>query len=297
MEAFDLSLAQVLYWIDTVLHYPIFEVNKTPVTLVSIVLFVLIFGFSLLISKMISQRLVVRVLSRFQMKDGLLYTFQRVTYYALVILGAIVAFQFVGIDLSGLAVIFGLLSVGIGFGLQNLTSNFISGLILLFERPIKAGDRVTVGDTIGDVIAIRMRFTTIRTPNNIMIIVPNSEFVSSRVINWSYGESKVRLDIEVGVSYNSDPDQVFKVLMDVAKENRDVLEFPQADVLLKSFGDSAWNMQLRVWITDPKRIYEIQSDINCAIVKSFRNHDIEIPFPQRDLHMRSSWRNHENPID
>ena len=128
---------------------------------------------------------------------------------------AIVAFQTIGINLSGLAVIFGLLSVGIGFGLQNVVSNFIAGLILLFERPISVGDRVTVGDTEGDVMEIKIRATIIRSLNNISIIVPNSEFISGRVINWSHGDAKVRLEIEVGVSYNSDLDLVLASLKEV----------------------------------------------------------------------------------
>ena len=125
------------------------------------------------------------------------------------------AFQFVGINLSGLAVIFGLLSVGIGFGLQNVTSNFIAGLILLFEQPIKIGDRIMVGDTEGDVLEINIRSTTIRSLNNVSIIVPNSEFVSSNVVNWSHGDPKIRLVVEVGVSYQSDLDTVLRSLQEV----------------------------------------------------------------------------------
>jgi len=201
--------------------------------------------------------------------------------------GTIVAFQFIGIDLSGLMVVFGFLSVGIGFGLQNLTSNFISGLILLFERPIKVGDRVTVGDTEGDIEEINMRSTTVRSLNNISIIVPNSEFISSTVINWSHTDLKIRLDIDVGVSYNSDLDLVLRSLQEIAVENAEVLKEPTPEVLFIAFGDSSWNLRLRVWLNDPKRHQRVRSDINCAIVRKFRERGIEIPFPQRDLHIRS----------
>jgi small-conductance mechanosensitive channel len=203
------------------------------------------------------------------------------------IIGVIFGFQFVGIDLSGLAVIFGLLSVGIGFGLQNITSNFMAGLILLFERPIKVGDRVTVGDTEGDVMAINMRSTTVKSLNNIAIIVPNSDFISSKVINWSHSDLKTRLVVEVGVSYNSDVDKVLQALREVAEENSHVLDRPKPDVLFRSFGDSSWNMAMRVWIANPKQYYKIMSDLNIAIVRKFREYGIEIPFPQRDLHVRS----------
>jgi len=184
-------------------------------------------------------------------------------------------------------VIIGLLSVGIGFGLQNITSNFISGIILLFERPIKIGDRISVGHTEGDVTAINMRSTTIRSLNNISIIVPNTEFISSQVINWSHGDPKVRLDVQVGVSYHSDLDAVIRALREVAEESPTVLKNPVPDVLFSGFGDSSWNMELRVWLQDPKTYYSTRSEINCAIVHKFRQYGIEIPYPQRDLHVRS----------
>lgn len=216
------------------------------------------------------------------------FTTERLTQYAIGVIGVIVAFQFIGIDLSGLAVIFGLLSVGIGFGLQNVTSNFIAGIILLFEQPIRVGDRVTVGDTEGDVLEINMRSTTVRTPNNISIIVPNADFISQRVTNWSHGDRKIRLDLPVGVSYNSDLDNVMKVLYEIATENELVLGDPKPTVHLVSFGDSSWDMQLRVWIAEPKFHPRVRSQINCNIVRKFREANIEIPFPQRDLHVRSS---------
>jgi small-conductance mechanosensitive channel len=211
----------------------------------------------------------------------------RIVHYLIMITGTVVAFQFVGIDLAGLTVIFGLLSVGIGFGLQNVTSNFISGIILLFERPIKVGDRVTVGEVEGDVTSINMRSTTIQSLDNISIIVPNSEFISSTVTNWSYGDPKIRLKIEVGVSYKSDLDIVIKSLKEVANEHADILKDPEPLVFLSEFGDSSWNMLLIVWLGTPKRYYLTRSEINCAIVKKFRDYAVEIPFPQRDLHVRS----------
>lgn len=210
----------------------------------------------------------------------------RVTHYLIIMIGALVSFQFVGIDLSGLAFIFGLLSVGIGFGLQNVTSNFVAGLILLFERPIRIGDRVTVGDTEGEVTAINMRSTKILTLNNISIIVPNSEFVSRNVINWSIGDPKIRLDVEVGVSYHSDLDSVLSVLKQIGINHPETLEDPRPKILFTGFGDSAWNMILCVWIINPKRHHEIRSEINCEIVRKFRENNIEIPFPQRDVHMK-----------
>lgn len=281
------SLTGVVELVDRVVHYELVRINQTPITISSVILFFLIFALFYLVSRFLVRGVLRRLLTRFQIEAGVQYTMRRITHYVIVAIGALFAFQFVGIDLSGLAVIFGLLSVGIGFGLQNITSNFVAGLILLFERPIGIGDRVTVGDTEGNVIAINMRSTTIRSLSNIAIIVPNSEFVSSKVINWSYGDPKVRLDVEVGVSYNSDLDLVLRVLKEVAEEHPNVLPKPEPDVLLDRFGDSSWDMRLRAWIGDPKQHYVTLSEINCAIVRRFRENNIEIPFPQRDIHLRS----------
>jgi small-conductance mechanosensitive channel len=268
-------------------HYKLFEINRTPITLSSIVMFIIVIAIFYILSRLFQNLLRNRILAHFRIDKGTQFTMSRISHYLVMIIGFIVGFQFIGIDLSGLAVIVGLLSVGIGFGLQNITSNFIAGIILLFERPIKIGDRVTVGRTEGDVEAINMRSTTVRSLNNIAIIVPNSEFVSTQVINWSHGDPKVRLVVEVGVSYNSDLDLVVGALREVADESPYVLKSPEPDVLLSGFGDSAWNMELRVWLPDPYRYYYIRSEINCAIVRKFRQRGIEIPFPQRDLNIRS----------
>ncbi len=274
--------------IKSIFNYTLFTLNQTPITIASIILFLFILVLFLIVSKLLTRMLGSRILTRMQIDKATRYNLERITYYLLVIVSAIVAFQFIGINLSGLAVILGFLSVGIGFGLQNITSNFVSGLILLFERPIKIGDRVTVGETLGDVIAINMRSTTIRSVNNISIIVPNAEFISERVINWSYGEKKVRLDIDVGVSYDSNLDTVLQCLKEVALESDQVLKKPEPIVQFRGFGDSSWEMQLRCWIPDPKKQPEIRSALNCAIVHKFRENNVEIPYPQRDLHVRSA---------
>jgi small-conductance mechanosensitive channel len=176
----------------------------------------------------------------------------------------------------------------VGFGLQNITNNFVSGLILLFERPIKVGDRIDVGNVTGDVVKISPRATTIVTNDNIAIIVPNSEFISSQVINWSYANRDVRLNFPVGVAYHSDPELVRKALLEVAADHPGVLKERNADLLLQEFGDSSLNFILRVWTrgytTTPG---VLRSELNYAICRKFKERGIEIPFPQRDLHVRS----------
>ncbi len=273
--------------IGEILKFKLFQLKDTPVTVSSVIMLIIVLLFFVVLSKAARRVFFSRVFKRLRLDEGTIYTFSRVTHYLIMLIGAMVAFQFVGIDLSGLMVIFGALSVGIGFGLQNLTSNFISGLILLVERPIRVGDRVTIGDTEGDVVEINIRSTEIRSLNNISIIVPNSEFVSTQVVNWSHGDLKVRLDIDVGVSYGSDLDTVYKCLNLAATGNSEVLKTPVHEVLHCGFGDSSWDMRLRVWIANPKRHTYVRSEINCAIVRLFREYNVEIPFPQRDLHLRS----------
>ncbi len=279
---------EVQVFIDQVLNYTIFQIKETPVTVISILIFILFISGFIFLAVSVRKALNRKILRRFKIDEGTSYTLSRITQYTIITIGALISFQFVGIDLSGLAVIFGLLSVGIGFGLQNVTSNFISGLIILFERPISVGDRVTVSNIEGDVTEINIRSTKVRTVNNVSIIVPNSEFVSKDVINYSHGDPTYRLDINVGVSYGSDLETVLKAMREVAEENKHVLQNPPPDVHLIDFGDSSWNMQLRSWIGDVKDYPQIRNELNQAIVRKFREYGVEIPFPQRDLHVRSS---------
>lgn len=279
---------EILVFINEVLNYTIFQIKETPVTVISILIFVLFITGFIMLGVMVRKALNRKILRRFKIDEGTSYTLSRITQYTIITIGALISFQFVGVDLSGLAVVFGLLSVGIGFGLQNITSNFISGLIILFERPISVGDRVTVSNIEGDVTEINIRATKVRTVNNVSIIVPNSEFVSKDVINYSHGDPTYRLDINVGVSYGSDLDKVLRVMKEVADENEQVTKNPAPEVHLIEFGDSSWNMQLRAWIGNVKDYPQIRNQLNQGIVRKFREYGVEIPFPQRDLHVRSS---------
>jgi small-conductance mechanosensitive channel len=282
-----MTLLEIIKVIEYGMHFKLFEINKTAVTPSSILMFLLVIGLFALLSRLLRRLLQAQIFTRLGVERSTQYNLIRISHYATMLLGAVVAFQFIGVDLTGLAVILGFLSVGIGFGLQNITSNFVAGLILLFERPIKVGDRITVGDQEGDVKEIKIRSTTIQTLNNIAVIVPNSEFVSSTVVNWSHGDQRIRLEIDVGVSYDSDLETVIHSLKEAAEGHPEVLKTPAPEVLLTGFGDSAWDMRLRAWIDHPKRHPLVRSEINCAIVRKFRENGVEIPFPQRDLHVRS----------
>jgi len=282
-----MSTNDLLQHFHQLMTFKLLQIGSTPVTVSSIVMFAFVITLFLIISKIICRIILKKLLSRIQLEEGTEYNLLRLTHYSIIFMGFLVAFQFIGIDLSGLIVLFGFLSVGIGFGLQNVASNFIAGLILLFERPIRVGDRVTVGNVEGDIAEINIRSTTVRSLNNISIIVPNSEFISSQVTNWSHRDPKIRIDIDVGVSYGSNLDDVLRSLLEVARENNSLLKKPEPEALHLGFGDSSWNMRLRGWIADPKRHPYVRSELNCAIVRKFRDNNVEIPFPQRDLHLRS----------
>jgi small-conductance mechanosensitive channel len=282
-----MNFADFIRAIEYLMTFKLFEINRTPITPSSILMFLMVIAIFALVSRALQRVLRAQLFSRMRIDEGIQYTLTRISHYLLMVVGAVVAFQFIGIDLTGLAIILGFLSVGIGFGLQNITSNFVAGLILLLERPIKLGDRVLIGDEEGDVVEINMRSTTIRTLNNIAVIVPNSEFVSSRLENWSYGDQKVRVDIDVGVAYGSDLDSVIRSLNEVAAAHPEVLRNPPPDVLHMGFADSNLKMRLRVWLQHPQRRLEVRSDINCAIGRKFHDNGVVIPFPQRDVHVRS----------
>lgn len=279
---------ETLQAIEKFMGLIIVTLNKTPVTIGTLITFFFLLFVVMLCANLVGLILRKRLLPMLKFDEGTVYNLERLTKYIIILIGAIISFQVVGIDLSGLTVVLGLFSVGIGFGLQNITSNFVAGLILLFERPIKVGDRITIGDTLGNVMHINMRATTINTVDNVSIIVPNSDFVSGHVTNWSYGDKKVRINIDVGVSYNSDLDLVLRCLKEVAMENEGVLKDPEPMVHFVAFGDSSWNFKLRCWIPDPNRYWHMISSIHCDIVRKFKENKIEIPFPQRDLHMKSS---------
>lgn len=206
-------------------------------------------------------------------------------------IGLIIAFMAsvsaLGFDLSNLALIAGALSVGIGFGLQSIVSNFVSGLILLFERPIKVGDWVIVDSGQGMVKKISVRATEIETFDRTSIIVPNSELISSSVKNWTYKDKIGRVIIPIGVSYDSDPKQVYDLLMECAQNHPAVVRYPEPAVIFSDFGDSALVFEMRVFLRNIRDIHSVSNDLRFDIWNKFKEHKIEIPFPQTDIHIRS----------
>jgi potassium efflux system protein len=200
----------------------------------------------------------------------------------------LLAIAAVGVDLSNIAIIAGALSVGIGFGLQNIVNNFVSGLILLIERPVKVGDWILVGNYEGYVKQINVRATEIETFQRAAIIVPNSEIISGAVTNWTYKDSYGRAEVKVGVAYGSDVDKVMQILLDCLHKHEAVLDHPAPYVLFKGFGDSSLDFEARGYIGDVAWRIFIESELRVAINRAFAEAGIEIPFPQRDLHLRSA---------
>ncbi|MFT5207548.1 MAG: small-conductance mechanosensitive channel [Candidatus Omnitrophota bacterium] len=277
------GLGQIARW----MNHPIFNIGETPVSLGGIASSFFIMFIAFLLSGLSQKVLSSRLSKGSKLKSGSIYAIGRVAHYFILVIGSILAAQCVGLNLGSLAVVFGFLSVGIGFGLQNITSNFISGLILLFERPISVGDFVTVDSQLGTVREINMRSSLIETQENIRIIVPNSKFIEGNVINWSHGNTRVRINCPVGVAYGSDVSKVKEALMGVAMEHEMVMKHPPPAVRFIGFGDSSLDFRLLMWINDPEEQYAIKSDINFGIDAAFRRAGIQIPFPQRDLHIKT----------
>jgi small-conductance mechanosensitive channel len=229
-----------------------------------------------------------RLLAQSGLDRSLQYAIAQVVSNIVLVVGIFIVLENTGIHLAALAVFAGAVGVGLGFGLQNIASNFISGLVILAERPITIGDRVEVAGITGQVEHIRARSTVIRTNDNIMMIVPNTKFIDSPVTNWTYGDRRVRFRIPVSVAYGSDIVKVRNTLLAVAGENPHTLKEPGPSVFLENFGENAIDFKLVVWSSEMSaRPSRYRSEINFAIAEKFREAGIEMPFPQRDLHIRS----------
>ncbi len=264
---------------------PLFRMGDQEVTLQFLLFLILVIISVTVASGFVRTFFRRQLLSRLGLEEGVQEALATAIGYLVLAVGLLVAFEVVGVDLSTLAVIAGALSIGVGFGLQNIANNFISGLILLIERPIKVGDRIEVGDVHGRVIRISARSTTVRTNDNIDIIVPNSELVSDRVVNWSQKDRRVRFRIPVGVAYGADVERALELMADAAEAVPEVLS---ASARFISFGESSLQLEARIWTS--KRLHRrglIVSEVNLAILRKFREHGIEIPFPQRDIHIKS----------
>jgi small-conductance mechanosensitive channel len=221
------------------------------------------------------------------LSKGLPHTIALLVKYSIVTLGVIAAASVAGIHMTNLAIILGALSVGIGFGLQNIFNNLVSGLILLLERPIKIGDTIEVGALMGVVKSIGIRASNVHTLDGAEIIVPNGNLISNEVINWTLSDKRRRIEVLVGVAYGSDPYQVQKIFLDILSSQKDIVKDPKPIVLFNNFGDSSLDFRILFWTDNFDEWIRIRSEVIFRIHDGLKEAGIQIPFPQRDLNIRS----------
>lgn len=270
------------------LNHPFIVLGQSSITL-----WVIFFNISFVVAFLfVSAKLKNWLISGLSRRSGLNMSNWRAAitlgYYAFLAIGIVGILQSTGLDLSLFTVLTGAIGIGVGFGMQSIFSNFISGVIILLEKPLKLGDRIEVGDVSGNVQSISVRATTIITNDNVSIIIPNSDFISKQVINWSHSGNNIRMNIPVSVAYQSDPATVQKLLLEVANNEAGVLKQPAPMVQLTAFGESGLSFSLLVWTQDYiDRKGALRSLLNFRILEVFREHKIHMPFPQRDIHVHN----------
>lgn len=291
LQGFNLS-RQLSYQITSIListfTSSILTLGSKSYTVVDLLILVALLAGWVILAGTLTNLFRSRVLSFAGIDRGAQEAIAILTRYSLIAIGTLVVLQVWGLDISSLTILASALGLGIGLGLQNIAKNFSSGLVLVFERPIQVGDFVEVGELKGTVEQIGGRSTEIRTLDHVSIIVPNSHFLEMEVINWSHGNPISRLHLPVGVAYCSDPQAVRAALLEAARNHPDVLKTPPPYVLFTGFGDSALNFELLIWTAEPNKQFLLKSELFFQIYEVLAERKIEIPFPQRDLHLRSA---------
>ena len=275
-------------WLYTALFG--FKIAGVTVSIATLFIAIAFFSGILLLTRLLQRFLEHRILPRTRIDFGIQNSIRAAVGYIGFIIAAVFAISFLGIDLTKLAIIAGALSVGIGFGLQNVVNNFVSGLILLIERPIKVGDWVVVGDKQGYVRNIKVRATEIQTFDRASVFIPNSDLISHALLNWTHADKTGRVIVPVGVAYGTDTREVRDILLEVASAHPAVFKTPAPSVLFKGFGDSSLNFELRAFIHDVDKVMAVNSDLCFGIDAAFRSAGVEIPFPQQDIHWKDIER-------
>jgi len=267
---------------------PLFSLGADPVTPLSLVVLLLIFAVTWLVAGRVRWLLEHQIGSRVEdIPEGVLHVIGNLARYTIIFMGSFIGLRSVGFQLDAVLVVFGALGVGMGFGLQNIANNFVSGVILLVERPIKVGDVVSVAGELGTIERIGIRATTLRKFDQTQAIVPNGELISTVVNNWTLDDRRVRVDFVVGVAYGSDTRLVERLIREAVTEHELVLDDPEPRIFFFEFGDSSLNFRVLAYVADISERFSTLSDLHFTIDECFREHDVEIPFPQRDLHVRS----------
>jgi small-conductance mechanosensitive channel len=261
--------------------------GTTQFSLGSILAFVLTLWLSWLVARFVGTVLDEEAFPRLRMPPGVPFALSRFAHYGVLVLGFIIAMGTLGFSLDRVTLLLSALGVGIGFGLQTVVNNFVSGVILLFERPVRVGDRVQLAELLGEVTHIGIRASRIRTFDGSDVVVPNGDLLASQLINWTLSDAKRRIILPVGVAYGTDPEKVLRILEQVAQENPDILEDPAPDILFRSFGNSSLDFELRAWTESARGWNPVRSDLAVAVNRALAENGITIPFPQRDLHLRN----------
>ena len=262
-------------------------VGELNISLGNIVAFVVTVWVAFLVSRFLRFLLDEDIYPRINLARGVPYAVSTMLHYMILLVGFFLAVAAMGIDMTRFTILAGAFGVGLGFGLQNVVNNFVSGLILLFERPVHVGDMIQVGEREGRLRRIGMRASVIRTLEGSEVIVPNGQLISEEVLNWTLSDQQRRLEIPVGVAYGTDPERVIELLTAVGMKHPDVINDPPPDTLFTGFGDNALNFQLRAWTAAFKRWQVVKSELTIGINTALRDAGISIPFPQRDLHIKS----------
>lgn len=278
----------VLSAIGNGLRYHLYVDGEKYTTPIKIIIALVVLFIPFFASRYIKKFLDEKAFHKLHIEHGLKHTLSTMIRYIIIGVSALIGLHLAGIPLKSLTIFAGAFGIGIGFGMQNIISNFVSGIILLFERPMRVGDIINLEDgTIGTVKKISARSTTIQTPSAITVIVPNSKFIENKITNWTLPTTQIRSSVKVGVAYGSDTKQVRKCLLEVARQNPNVRANPEPYVLFLEFGDSELVFELFHWVDDPSRINVTRSELNFSIDEAFQKNNIEMAFPQRDIHIRS----------
>ncbi len=262
-------------------------VGSISISLGDVIAFVVTVWLAFVISRFVRFILEEDVYPRVNLAGGIPYAISTIAHYVVLLIGFFMAVAALGIDLTKFTILAGAFGVGLGFGLQNIVNNFVSGLILLFERPVKVGDVIQLGEQQGDLKRIGLRASVIRTLQGSEVIVPNGQLISEQVINWTFSDEQRRLEINVGVAYGNNPTEIIKLLTKSVSEHPDVLKEPAPGCLFLGFGDNSLDFQARAWTSSTSQWVSVKSDLAVLMHDALRDANIEIPFPQRDLHLKN----------
>ena len=267
------------------------KLGSSQISVLTVIKLVLAVALLWLLAQWLGRVIENRISRAAYVNAGMQVALVKLSKFVLLVLAFLLALDAVGIDLTALAVFGGALGVGLGFGLQRIASNFISGFIVLFDRSIRPGDVITIDNKLGWVQELHARYVVVKDRDGVERLIPNEMLITNEVINWSYSDRNVRLKIPVSISYDNDPEQALALLDQAARANPRVLDDPAPTTRLMAFGESGIQLELRVWIQDPEAgMGSVRSDINLAIWHAFKDAGIVIPYPQRDLHIRTGLK-------